>query len=88
MEIIHCKSKPLQRKAIKYSNDFKSDDIKDLIDMIGGDKLDYHTTQLLVYTDRQHWINIYPGDYIILDENDNLLKVIKEKDFINTYNLD
>ena len=79
--MINCIPKPVKRGAIQYG----IHTIREIQDLIGLDNMDDHKGQALVNTKRHGWQNVSYGDYLIFDEDNRLLKVLKAEDFKNNY---
>lgn len=79
--MINCIPKPVKRGAIQFG----PHSYMEIQNIIGIDNMDEHMGQALVNTKRHGWQNVNYGDYLIFDENNRLLKVLKAEDFINNY---
>lgn len=81
--MIKCTPKPVKRGAIQFG----SHSLAEIIDTIGPDNMDDHMGQSLVNTKRHGWQNVDYGDYLVFDEDNRLLKVLKANDFKNNYSV-
>lgn len=79
--MINCIPKPVKRGAIQYG----VHTIREIQDLIGFDNMDDHKGQSLVNTKRHGWQNVSYGDYLIFDEDNRLLKILRASDFKNNY---
>jgi hypothetical protein len=79
--MIRCTPKPVERGFIQYG----PHTYMEIQKLIGVDNLDEHMGQALVNTKRHGWQNVNYGDYLVFDENNRLLKVLKPDDFKNNY---
>lgn len=76
-----CTPKPVKRGAIQFG----PHSLAKIIDIIGPNNIDDHMGQSLVNTRRHGWQNVNYGDYLVFDENNRLLKVLRADDFKNNY---
>nr|DAR60468.1 MAG TPA: PGDYG protein [Caudoviricetes sp.] len=81
--MIKCTPKPVKRGAIQFG----PHSLAEIIDTIGPDNMDDHMGQSLVNTKRHGWQNVDYGDYLVFDEDNRLLKVLKANDFKNNYSV-
>lgn len=81
--MIKCTPKPVKRGAIQFG----PHSLAEIIDTIGSDNMDDHMGQSLVNTKRHGWQNVDYGDYLVFDEDNRLLKVLKANDFKNNYSV-
>lgn len=81
--MIKCTPKPVKRGAIQFG----PHSLAEIIDTIGLDNMDDHMGQSLVNTKRHGWQNVDYGDYLVFDEDNRLLKVLKANDFKNNYSV-
>lgn len=79
--MIKCTPKPVKRGAIQFG----PHSLTEIIDIIGPNNIDDHMGQSLVNTRRHGWQNVNYGDYLVFDENNRLLKVLRADDFKNNY---
>lgn len=79
--MIKCTPKPVKRGAIQFG----PYSLAEIIDIIGPNNIDDHMGQSLVNTRRHGWQNVNYGDYLVFDENNRLLKVLRADDFKNNY---
>lgn len=79
--MIECTPKSVRRGAIQFG----PHSLKEIVDIIGNDSMDSHMGQSLVNTKRHGWQNVNYGDYLIFDEDNKLLKVLRANDFTNNY---
>ena len=79
--MIKCTPKPVKRWAIQFG----PHSLAEIIDIIGPNNIDDHMGQSLVNTRRHGWQNVNYGDYLVFDENNRLLKVLRADDFKNNY---
>lgn len=79
--MIKCTPKPVKRRAIQFG----PHSLAEIIDIIGPNNIDDHMGQSLVNTRRHGWQNVNYGDYLVFDENNRLLKVLRADDFKNNY---
>lgn len=79
--MIKCTPRPVTRGAIQFGPHSYTEIQK----LIGADHMDEHMGQALVNTKRHGWQNVNYGDYLVFDENNRLLKVLKADDFKNNY---
>lgn len=81
--MIKCTPKLVERGAIQFG----PHSLSEIIDIIGSDNIDNHVGQSLVNTRRHGWQNVDYGDYLVFDEDNRLLKVLKANDFKNNYSV-
>lgn len=81
--MIKCTPKPVERGAIQFG----PHSLSEIIGIIGSDNIDNHAGQSLVNTRRHGWQNVDYGDYLVFDEDNRLLKVLKANDFKNNYSV-
>lgn len=79
--MINCTPKLVKRGAIQFG----PHSFHEIVELIGLSNIDDHKGQALVNTKRHGWQNINYGDYLIFDEDNRLLKVLKAEDFKNNY---
>lgn len=79
--MIKCTPKPVLRGAIQYG----PHSYREIQKVIGQENIDEHMGQALVNTKRHGWQNVNYGDYLVFDECNRLLKVLKPDDFKNNY---
>ena len=79
--MIKCTPKPVKRGAIQFG----PHSLSEIIDTIGPDNMDDHMGQSLVNTKRHGWQNVNYGDYLVFEESNRLLKVLRADDFKNNY---
>lgn len=79
--MIKCTPKPVKRGAIQFG----PHSLAEIIDIIGPNNIDDHMGQSLVNTRRHGWQNVNYGDYLVFDENNRLLRVLRADDFKNNY---
>lgn len=79
--MIKCTPKPAKRGAIQFG----PHSLAEIIDIIGPNNIDDHMGQSLVNTRRHGWQNVNYGDYLVFDESNRLLKVLRADDFKNNY---
>lgn len=79
--MINCIPRPVKRGAIQFG----PHSLKEIVELIGSDNMDDHMGQSLVNTKRHGWQNVNYGDYLIFDEDNRLLKVLRATDFKNNY---
>lgn len=83
-KMIKCTPKPVKRGAIL----FEPKNYAEILETIGSHNMDEHQGQTLVNTKRHGWQNVYEGDYLVFDENDKLLKVLRPDDFRHNYDME
>lgn len=81
--MINCVPKPVKRGAIQFG----PQNLPEILELIGKEGLDEHKGQNLVNTKRHGWQNINYGDYLVFDEDNRLLKVLKAEEFIKNYTI-
>lgn len=81
MQMINCIPRPVKRGAIQFG----IHNTKEIRSIIGKDNMDDDRGQTLVNTKRHGWQNVNCGDYLVFDENNRLLKVLRADDFERNY---
>lgn len=79
--MIKCTPKPVKRGAIQFG----PHSYMEIRSIIGVENMDEHMGQSLVNTKRHGWQNVNYGDYLVFDEENRLLKVLRAEDFKNNY---